>query len=209
MGRSAGPSAMEHPFLTLAGPHLACLLRTARYLTRDAGEAEDLVQETLARALRSFEQFRPGTNVQAWLLAILRHLRIDRIRAAGIRQGTVSLDDLPDEPAAGPAQDPLDPALATADPQAVLEQFSDQQVIAALRALPEEIRWTLLLVDVEGLEVKEAAGVLDVPVGTIKSRAHRGRAMLRERLLPLARELRLVPEARPTAGTVPADASRP
>ncbi len=70
--------------------------------------------------------------------------------------------------------------------------FTDAQVIEALWALPEEIRWTLLLVDVEQLDVREAAEVLEVPVGTIKSRSHRGRRMLRERLLPLAREMRIV-----------------
>ena len=74
----------------------------------------------------------------------------------------------------------------------LLEQFSDAEMIDALSRLPEEIRWTLLLVDVEGMDHKEAAGVLDVPVGTIKSRAHRGRMMLRDKLLPLARQARIV-----------------
>jgi RNA polymerase sigma-70 factor (ECF subfamily) len=79
-------------------------------------------------------------------------------------------------------------------PERVLDEFSDRQVIDALQRLPEEIRLTLLLVDVEQLRHEDAADVLQVPVGTIKSRAHRGRAMLRAALLPLARELRLVSE---------------
>jgi RNA polymerase sigma-70 factor, ECF subfamily len=182
---------MHDRFMNLVDPHLPCLLRTARFLVHDANEAEDLAQETLVRALRSFAQFRPGTNLKSWLMAILRNLRIDRLRAAGIRKGTVSLDELEADPAADPFEPTLDPALAKQDPQQVMEGFADQQVIEALQGLPEEIRWTLLLVDVEAMEVKEAAEVLDVPAGTIKSRAHRGRAMLRQRLLPLARELRL------------------
>ena len=79
---------------------------------------------------------------------------------------------------------------ASDDPQAALEGFSDQEVIDALQALPAEIRWTLLLLDVEGLSIQEAAGVLEIPTGTIKSRAHRGRAMLREKLLPMAAKLK-------------------
>jgi RNA polymerase sigma-70 factor (ECF subfamily) len=96
------------------------------------------------------------------------------------------------DPAEPARPDAGDPEAAWSNPESVLNAFSDQQVIDALRALPEEIRLTLLLVDVEGLDQRDAAGILDVPVGTIKSRAHRGRAMLRESLLPLARELRLI-----------------
>ena len=78
------------------------------------------------------------------------------------------------------------------NPQAVLQGFGDAQIIEALKQLPEEIRWSLLLVDVEQLDQTEAARVLDVPVGTIKSRLHRGRAMLRAALSPLARQMRLI-----------------
>jgi RNA polymerase sigma-70 factor, ECF subfamily len=181
---------MDDSFMNLVGPHLASVLRTARFLVRDEAEAEDLAQETLVRALRCFHQFRPGTNVKSWLMAILRNLRIDRLRAAGVRGQSVSLDDLNHEPAQPQRQEVAD-ALATAgDPQSVLGQFSDQQIIEALQELPDEIRWTLLLVDVEGMDIKEAAESLDVPPGTIKSRCHRGRAMLRTRLAPLARRMR-------------------
>jgi RNA polymerase sigma-70 factor (ECF subfamily) len=139
----------------------------------------------MLKAYRSIHQLRPGTDARAWLLTILRHARTDRVRAASATAGTLSLSDLPQEPAAAAAAaesaGPGTRAVA-ADPDVLLEAFSDAEVIAALGRLPEEIRWTLLLVDVEGMDHAEAAGVLGVPVGTIKSRAHRGRQMLRDQL---------------------------
>src|SRR5258706_12514362 len=106
----------------------------------------------------------------------------------------VSLGEL-DYDVAGTPHDPIiDAADFSERPSEVLNAFSDQQVIEALKALPEEIRLTLLLVDVEGVEHKDAAEILSVPVGTIKSRAHRGRSMLSTALLPLAKEMRLVKE---------------
>ena len=130
------------------------------------------------------------TNLKCWLLAILRNTWKDRLRAS---HAEISVEPLTEEPESGPAVRSED-ADFRADPQTLIDAFSDQQIIDALKALPEDIRWTLLLVDVEGIGVQEAADILQVPGGTIKSRAHRGRAMLREKLLPLARERRLVAE---------------
>jgi RNA polymerase sigma-70 factor (ECF subfamily) len=167
-------------FHELVWPQLATVVRTARILTggNDA-EADDLAQETMLKAFGSIDQFHSGTDVRAWLMTILRNTRIDRLRARGASARDVSLDDIEVEFTAKP--DSSDAALWT-EPEAMLEAFSDQQVIDALQALPEEIRWTLLLVDVEHLDQKDAAEVLGVPVGTVKSRAHRGRTMLRESL---------------------------
>ena len=171
-------------------PHAATVLRTARYLTHDQAEADDLSQEVMLKAFRSLEQLQAGTDAKAWLMTILRHTRIDRIRAAASHGRDVSLEDLGSEPAATAAGDAGGDVWS--EPEAVLQEFSDQQVIEALKKLPEEIRWTLLLVDVEGMDQADAATILGVPVGTIKSRAHRGRAMLREALTPLAREIRMI-----------------
>lgn len=130
------------------------------------------------------------TNLKCWLLTILRNTWRDRLRASRSEAG---LESLTEEPESAPTSGTVSDDVRT-DPQMLIETFSDQQIIDALKALPEEIRWTLLLVDVEGLGVQEAAEILQVPSGTIKSRAYRGRGMLRQTLLPLARERRLVTE---------------
>jgi RNA polymerase sigma-70 factor (ECF subfamily) len=164
-------------------PHADAVLRTALYLVHSPADAEDLAQETMLKAFASLDRLREGTNPKAWLMTILRNTRIDRLRAAKSRPDTVSLDEMPFEPADAPT--------ASSErwdrPEEILDRISDERLIEALRDLPEEIRWTLLLVDVEGMDHKEAAAVLDVPVGTIKSRAHRGRAMLKESLTPRMR----------------------
>ena len=129
-----------------------------------------------------------GTELKSWLLAILRNAWKDRLRAT---HSEVGMEALTEDPESGPAHTADGDAFRTA-PQQLLEAFSDQEIIDALQQLPEDIRWTLLLVDVEGLGVQEAAEVLRVPSGTIKSRAHRGRRMLRAALLPLARDRRLI-----------------
>jgi RNA polymerase sigma-70 factor (ECF subfamily) len=165
------------------------VLRTALILCGgNAAEADDLTQDTMLKAYRAIDRFEPGTDARAWLLAILRNARVDRIRAAAAARGAeVSLSGMAQEPADPPQTQELDPEIAAQNPQAVLEQLSDRELIDALQSLPEEIRWTLLLVDVQGMDHADAAAALGVPVGTVKSRAHRGRAMLRTALMPVAR----------------------
>jgi len=175
-------------FKRLAWPHLASLLRTARYLTRHQQEAEDVVQETMLKAMKAIDSFQDGTNVKAWLMTILRRTYIDRLRMSRSRQYEVGLDisdqvESREEVAtSGQLDDRWD------DPEKILDQFEDQDVIQALNTLPDEIRWTLLLIDVEQLDYAGAARVMEVPVGTVKSRAHRGRAMLRDRLFAKAQQ---------------------
>jgi len=174
-------------FYNLIVPQAQSVLRVARCLVNDPAEADDLAQETLIRAFKAIDSFQQGTDVRAWVMAILRNLRIDRVRAAAAGIRTVSLDNS--------AVDPVDRSVSGPSwdhPRQLLEHFSDQDIISALCQLPEDIRWTLLLVDVEKIDQAQAAQVLDVPVGTIKSRAFRGRAMLRQALLPLARQRRWI-----------------
>ena len=164
-------------------PHRAVVLRAARFLTHHDADADDLAQEAMLKGFDALDSLSPGSNGKAWLLTILRHAHIDRVRA---RREEVSLDamdaDLPAEPSGAEDAD------AWGDPARTFAEFSDPQLIHALKSLPAEIRWTLLLVDVEGLDDADAAGVLKVPTGTIKSRLHRGRRMLRDALLPLAKK---------------------
>ncbi len=173
-------------FKRAAWPYLPVLLRTARYFTRRDDEAEDLVQDVMLKAMRAMDSFQDGTDMKAWLMTILRRTFIDRVRSMKRRQKEVSLatieDVANDEKPAGVFDDNWD------HPEQILDRFEDQAVIDALKALPDAIRWTLLLVDVEQMEQTETATILDVPVGTIKSRTHRGRKMLRDRLYQVAQE---------------------
>jgi len=172
-------------FERLAWPEMAVMLRAAKFLTRRDDQAEDLAQETMLKAMRAMDRFIDGSDIKAWLMTILRRTHIDRLRAAqrrGVEQALPSeVED--DRPPAGRYDDYF-----RGEPEQLMNRLDDETVIEAMRQLPDEIRWTLLLVDVERMDHAEAATVLGVPVGTIKSRAHRGRAMLRDRLYAQAPE---------------------
>lgn len=168
-----------------AWPNLPALLRVAVILTRDPYLAEDLVQETMMRAYRHIGTFQAGTNMKAWLMTILRRVHIDLYRKASRNVEAGSLDGMAHDPAA-PSDILTEDATAWTEPDELLGRFGDEEIETALRALPDAMRWVLLLVDVEQLSVDEAAESLGVASGTIKSRASRARALLREHLLPLA-----------------------
>lgn len=174
-------------FKAEAWPLLPSLLRVARILTHDGHQAEDLVQETMMRAYRHIGTFQAGTNMKAWLLTILRRVQIDLHRRDARRVRAGSLDAMALEPA-GRLDDTAHEDKAWADPDELLSRFDDQVLVDALRALPDAMRWVLLLVDVEQMSVADACEALGVAEGTIKSRASRARARLRELLLPAARE---------------------
>ena len=185
----AATEDLSERFYRLVWPERAVVYRLARILLGEGPAADDLVQEGMLKAFKSIAQFREGTDVRAWLRTIVRNARVDQLRVEKSRP-TVSLDaDLLDIVS---AEEPGRPDGALDEPEALLEAFSDQGVIDALQRLPEEIRWTLLLVDVEQVDHAEAAEVLGVPVGTVKSRTSRGRAMLRSTLLPVARDRRVI-----------------
>jgi RNA polymerase sigma-70 factor, ECF subfamily len=136
-------------------------------MTRNAHDAEDLVQETLLRAYRGFRSFTPGTNIRAWLYTILNRVRTDAFRR---QQRSVPTTELAgDGPAVPPA---AQEALAS----------GAEELERALGEVPEPFRTTILLRDVEDFTYQEIAQMLDVPIGTVMSRIHRGRALLRERL---------------------------
>lgn len=169
-------------FKRLAMPCLEPLLRTAKYLTHQTQEAEDLVQETMIKAMRSIDSFQEGTDIRAWLMTILHRAHIDAVRAGKRRSQTVSIDQAEMDVPARPDSTQEELRAGNEAPEVLLDRFTNTEVIEALRSLPEDIRWTLLLVDVEQMDHAAAAAVLQIPLGTIKSRAHRGRAMLHDRL---------------------------
>ena len=183
------PHVARQRFYELIWPLRGDVLRMARVLCggRNEAEADDLAQDTLLKAFAGIGSFADGTDVKAWLMRILRNARVDRIRSTAREASNVSLDSAEIDTEAPPESEDF-----RSEPEQILNAFSDQQIIDALHDLPEEIRLTLLLVDVQQIDHSEAAAILDVPVGTIKSRAHRGRAMLRQALAPVAREMKMV-----------------
>lgn len=150
--------------------HLDELYRVARRLTASAAEAEDLVQETCLRAWQSFHRFERGTNCRAWLYTIL--FRTLGARRRELRRELEMFDGQPVDDARRPAPGVIEPSV------------TPHQIEKAFAALPLAFTTVILLVDVEGLSYKEAATALDVPVGTVMSRLHRGRRLLRRRLAP-------------------------
>ncbi len=172
-------------FYRLVWPVRSTVLRAAILLTHNTGKAEEITHETLVKAWRSLHQFDgPEGHLLAWLMAILRHTWVDQIRSnAAHNQFKTSLDQLCES-----GNEPVDVDCAAddmdiRDADAMLDGFSDQVMIDALKALPEDMRWTLLLVDVTELSYEFASQVLDVAVGTVRSRVSRARAMLRRHLL--------------------------
>jgi RNA polymerase sigma-70 factor (ECF subfamily) len=160
-------------------PLISQLYPAALRMTRNPSDAEDLVQETLAKAYAAFHQFRPGTNLRAWLHRILANTFINSYRKKK-REPVQDLGaDIQDEWHVG--GDPLLPPARSAEAVA-LEQLTDSDVLQALRELPAEFRAAIYLADIEGYPYREIAEIMDTPIGTVMSRIHRGRARLRERL---------------------------
>ncbi len=186
----------KDPFETEALTHLNALYRTALRMTRSEADAEDLVQETYIRAFRFREQFTMGTNMKAWLFRILTNTFINSYRRKAAQPDTTELDDV-DEFSLYRRMTESRAASASPDPEAeLLSNTVDREVTDALEELPEKFR-TVVLLDVEGFAYKEIAEVLDIPIGTVMSRLHRGRKFLQKRLLEHAREHGIAAARRP------------
>jgi RNA polymerase sigma-70 factor, ECF subfamily len=161
-------------FEMLAMPLFGQLYNLAHWLTGDRTDAEDLVQETYAKALRGFKSFEEGTNLRAWMFRILRNTFLTSRTGLQV-QNTVLMDD---------ESDGVNLATDNITPESLLLQLEDSQtVMNALAELPIAYREMILLSDIEELSYKEIAQVLAVPIGTVMSRLSRGRKMLRQALL--------------------------
>jgi len=153
--------------------------RVARHLVGNREEAEDLMQETYARAFRSWRQYTPGTNLRAWLLRILTNLNIDRGRRQQRTPQTTSLDEHGDYY----LYDKLEEAEGKPlDEERVIERLSQGSIVDALAQVPHDFRDVVVLVDIGDFSYADAAQILDIPIGTVMSRLHRGRRILKGEL---------------------------
>jgi len=153
--------------------------RVARRLVGTREEAEDLVQQTYERAFRSWRQYTPGTNLRAWLLRILTNLNIDRGRRQQRAPQTTSLDT---EAGDYFLYNTLEAQGENSDEERVLEKLSQDSIVDALADVPHDFRDVLVLVDIGDFSYADAAQILDIPIGTVMSRLHRGRRILKKNL---------------------------
>ena len=179
-------------FIDLAMEYMPSLYSAALRMTRNPADAEDLVQESYLKAYRGFHSFQEGTNLKAWLYRILTNTYINRYRAQQRRPDETSMDqeedfflyrhlgELDASRAGRSAEDEL------------LDLFSSSEIVEAVESLSETFRIPVLLADVEGFSYKEIAEILDIPIGTVMSRLHRGRKALQRLLYDFAVERRLV-----------------
>ena len=172
--------------------HMPSLYSAALRMTRNPADAEDLVQETYLKAFRGFGSFEEGTNLKAWLYRILTNTYINRYRQQKRRPDETDLDDVEDFYLYRRLGGIDEARIAKSAEDTLLELFTDDEVKDALESLPETFRMAVLLADVEGFAYKEIAEILDIPIGTVMSRLHRGRKALQKRLYEFGRDRGLV-----------------
>jgi RNA polymerase sigma-70 factor, ECF subfamily len=196
------PGRVPDTFEQDALAHLDAMYNVACRLTRNPTVAEDLVQDAMMKAMRARDQFQPGTNLKAWMLRILTNTFLNHFKRGGLERDVLE----------GPDADPLADGwisastmrgMRDAESQA-LQPLLREELQRALDALPEDFRLAVLLSDVEELSYKEIADVLGCPIGTVMSRLHRGRRMLKSSLFEQAVAMGIVQE-RSTAEATPTD----
>lgn len=191
--------ADQATFAEDAMPLMDGLYSAAMRMTRNTADAEDLVQETYLKAFNAYERFETGTNLKAWMYRILTNSYINAYRKKQRRPDESDIDDIEDlylYRRLGGAESAV---LSRSAEDELLEMFGEDEVKLALEDLPEHYRMPILLADVEGFAYKEIAEILDVPIGTVMSRLHRGRKQLQKRLYSFAEEHRLLPDPEPVS----------
>ncbi len=183
--------ADQGTFADNAMEYMPALYAAAVRMTRNPSDAEDLVQETYLRAYRAYRTFEEGTNLRAWLYRILTNTFINSYRAKKRRPEQSDVEDVEElylyKRAGNLAQ-----GVGRSAEEELLDHFTDADVKAAVDELPEQFRLAVLLADVEGFSYKEISDILDVPIGTVMSRLHRGRRALQKALLEYGRQRGLV-----------------
>jgi RNA polymerase sigma-70 factor (ECF subfamily) len=164
-------------------PYMRKLYPAALRMTHNPSDAEDLIQETFARAYAAFHQFTPGTNLSAWLYRILANTFINTRRKRGREPAQSLFGELGDLP----VPDSLMGQTARSAEEEAMNRLADSDILRALRDLPEGFSAAIYLADIEGYPYKEIAEIMGIPIGTVMSRLHRGRQQLRARLMAHAR----------------------
>ena len=187
--------ADQKRFEELAMEHMPSLYTAALRMTRNTSDAEDLVQETYLKAYRAFHTFQEGTNLKAWLYRILTNTFINTYRAKKRRPDESNIEELENLYLYRRLGGLEGASAGRSAEEEVLDKFTEAEVKEAIEALPEQFRLAVLLGDVEGFSYKEIAEILDIPIGTVMSRLHRGRRALQKRLYEFGRQRGLVPRA--------------
>jgi RNA polymerase sigma-70 factor (ECF subfamily) len=184
--------ADQATFTEQALQYADALYAAALRMTRNAADAEDLLQETYLKAYRAFGSFTEGTNLKAWLYRILTNTYINIYRAKKRRPEESDIEDVEDLYMYHRLSGLEAASAGRSAEEEVLDQFSDLEVKSAIEELPEQFRLAVLLSDVEGFSYKEIADILGIPLGTVMSRLHRGRRALQKSLVELGMRKALV-----------------
>jgi len=185
----------KNRFEAEALPLLDSLYAGALRMTRNPADAEDLVQDTMVRAYRAFNRFEPGTNLKAWLFRIMTNAYINTYRKKQREPQKVSQDDVEEFDLYQELKN-RNPEYEATPETLVLDSLVDSDILEAIDELPEQFRMAVVLSDIEGFSYAEMAEIMDVPMGTVMSRLHRGRKALQKRLWEIAREQGIVKGAR-------------
>lgn len=189
--------ADQQDFADQAMEYAPQLYSAALRMTRNQADAEDLVQEAYLRGFRSFHTFKEGTNLRAWLFRILTNAYINKYRAKQRRPQETDLADVEDLYLYRRLGSMETAAASLSAEEQFLDLFTDDEVKTALEELPENFRLPVLLADVEGFAYKEIAEMLDIPIGTVMSRLHRGRKAMQRALYEYAKERGLTSDDEP------------
>ncbi len=195
MTQSNDAADADADFKSLLERVLEPAYRTAYHLTRNEADAEELVQEAALLAFKGFARFKPGTNFKAWFFTILRNRFISIYRKKQREIKTVELEDAPELYMSTKSMESGLSAQTSEPAKYVIEQLDAEQVATALSELPMEFREAATLYFTQDMSYHDIAEVLGVPVGTVRSRLHRGRKLLQKKLWHLAEDYGLVPQS--------------